>query len=61
MIIDKFIKQWEEAFALLEYEDDPSIIKYEPVRRHVKRNSSMSIKRPNRNKLDSKQRKKKAA
>ena len=54
-MIDKFIKDWEYVYNLLEIEEDPTLVKYKPLRRrYAKQNSGMSITRPHRAKLDNK-------
>jgi hypothetical protein len=61
MCVNKFIKEWESVYNLLEIEEDPTLVKYIPARKYVKPNCSMSVKRSNRNKLDTQQKKKKTA
>lgn len=61
MCVNKFIKEWESVYNLLEIEEDPTLVKYSQVRKYVKRKCSMSVKRSNRRKLDTQQKKKKTA
>lgn len=61
MCVNKFIKEWESVYNLLQIEEDPTLVKYSQVRKYVKHNCSMFVKRSNRRKLDTQQKKKKTA